>query len=275
MRGMADTTELAVLGAGNMAEAIVRGLVASGGIKPSEIVASDVAPQRRDLFEKSLGARVAADNAQAVRGARTVLLSVKPQQMKQLLAEIAPALGEQTLIVSIAAGISSGSIERNLGAGKQWRVIRTMPNTPVLVGKGMVALSRGAHATDEDLARARRLFEASAGVVVVDESKIDAVTAVSGSGPAYFFFLVEQMIAAGVSLGLTPGEAHLLATRTAAGAAEMLVSSPESPQELRRKVTSPNGTTQAAIETMQARGVPEALVAAMRRAAERSKELGG
>jgi pyrroline-5-carboxylate reductase len=191
-----------------------------------------------------------------------------------VLADIAPVLRPDVLIVSIAAGISSNFIETNLGGGRPWRVVRTMPNTPVLVGEGMVAIAAGGHATADDLATARRLFEAGATVIELPEERMDAVTAMSGSGPAYFFFLVEQMVAAGISLGLTAEQSHILATRTALGAARMLVGSSDSPQELRRKVTSPNGTTQAAIETMQARGVPEALVTAVQRAAARSRELG-
>src|SRR5688572_15373192 len=189
-----------------------------------------------------------------------VLLSVKPQQMKQVLAEIGPVLGAQTLVISIAAGISSSFIEKNLGAGKAWRVIRAMPNTPMLVGQGMVALSRGQNSRDEDMAAAKRIFEAGAAVLELDEQKMDAVTAMSGSGPAYFFYLVEKMIEAGISLGLSPQEAAVLATRTCIGAGAMLANSPESPQELRRKVTSPGGTTQAAIETLDSRQAGEAII---------------
>jgi len=153
-------------------------------------------------------------------------------------------------------------------------VIRAMPNTPMLVGKGMVALARGRAAREQDLAAARRIFEAGATVLELDEEKMDAVTAMSGSGPAYFFYLVEQMIRAGVTLGLSPQEAEVLATRTCIGAAAMLEGSKERPQELRKKVTSPGGTTQAAIEMMESEQIGEILVAAIRRAAERSRELG-
>jgi pyrroline-5-carboxylate reductase len=266
--------ELAIIGAGNMAEAITRGVLRARLLSESEIVASDVSEARRSLFQNELGIRAVPENAAAVREARTVLLSVKPQQMAAVLGEIGRHAGGEALFVSIAAGVSSASIERHLGQGRDWRVVRTMPNTPMLVGEGMVAVSAGRHATAEDLARARRLFEAAATVIELPEDKLDAVTALSGSGPAYFFFLVEQMVRAGVELGLTREQAHTLATRTALGAAKMLTTSTDSPEELRRKVTSPSGTTQAAIETMQARQVPEGIVAAVIRAAERSKELG-
>jgi pyrroline-5-carboxylate reductase len=256
-----------------MAEAIVRGILRAGLLKPDEMIASDVSIDRRALFSNELGIRAVEANADAVHGARRILLSVKPQMMQTALEQMAPALPADTLLVSIAAGITSRFIEQSLGRGVNWRVIRTMPNTPMLVGEGMVGLSRGTHASAADLADAMRLFSSAAAVVEVPEEKLDAVTAMSGSGPAYFFFLVEHMIRAGVSLGLTPEQAHALATRTALGAAKMLVTSSDSPQELRRKVTSPNGTTHAAITSMEQAGVPDAIVTAIQAADRRSKEL--
>ena len=266
--------ELGIIGAGNMAEAIARSVIAAGVICKEEIVAADVSPARRELFEKQIGARAVEQNDQAVRGAKILLLSVKPQQMKDVLAGIARVVLDDVLIVSIAAGISSSFIEKNLGSANLWRVVRAMPNTPMLMGKGMVALARGKHASEQDLAAARRIFEAGATVLELDESKMDAVTAMSGSGPAYFFYLVEQMTRAGVKLGLSDSEARLLATRTCIGSAAMLERSSESPQDLRKKVTSPGGTTEAAIELMEDKQLGEIIVAAIRRAAERSRELG-
>jgi pyrroline-5-carboxylate reductase len=149
-----------------------------------------------------------------------------------------------------------------------------MPNTPMLVGEGMVAVSRGANATADDVDAARRIFASAATVIELPEDKIDTVTALSGSGPAYFFYLVEQMIQAGIDLGLTPEQAHQLATRTALGAAKMLATSPDSPQELRRKVTSPGGTTHAAIAHMESQGVGPAIIEAIKAAERRGKELG-
>ena len=266
--------ELAIIGAGNMAEAIARGILRAKLLSSSEMIAADVVEARRDLFQNELHVRAVPDNATAVREARAVLLSVKPQQMPAVLADLGTHARPDALFISIAAGVSSASIERHLGAGRPWRVVRTMPNTPMLVGEGMVAISAGQHATQDDLARTRRLFESAAAAIELSEDKLDAVTALSGSGPAYFFFLVEQMIRAGMDLGLTREQAHTLATRTALGSAKMLTTSPDTHEELRRKVTSPNGTTQAAIETMQARHVPDGIVAAILRAAARSKELG-
>src|SRR5215207_4632445 len=187
---------LGIIGAGNMAEAIARGILAKGVLRAEQMIAADVSPQRRELFTIELKIRAVDDNATAARDAEVILLSVKPQTMAAALAAIAQVMSPSTLIVSIAAGISSAFIETHLGGGKPWRVVRTMPNTPMLVGAGMVAMAAGAHASADDLARARRLFEAAADVIDVDENKMDAVTAVSGSGPAYFFLLVEQMIRA-------------------------------------------------------------------------------
>jgi pyrroline-5-carboxylate reductase len=266
--------ELGIVGAGNMAEAIARSVIAGGVIRKEEIVAADVSAARREVFAKQIGVRAVEKNEEAARGARMILLSVKPQQMKEVLSEVGSLLSADTLIVSIAAGISSGFIEKNLGGAKPWRVIRAMPNTPMLMGKGMVALARGRNAGEEDLARARSIFEAGATVLELDEEKMDAVTAMSGSGPAYFFYVVEQMIRAGVTLGLSQQEAQVLAARTCIGAAAMLEGSQEGPAELRKKVTSPGGTTQAAIELMESKQMGEILMAAIRRAAERSRELG-
>jgi pyrroline-5-carboxylate reductase len=266
--------ELAIIGAGNMAEAIVRGVTSQGVLRPDQIIASDVVPQRRALFEDQLHVKSISDNTEAARQARTLLLSVKPQQMPVALSGIGSVISPDTLIISIAAGIGTTYIERHLGARSQWRVVRSMPNTPMLVGEGMVALARGAHATDADMVSARKLFESAADVIEVAEDKIDTVTAVSGSGPAYFFLLVEQMIKAAIELGLTPEQASKLATKTAAGAAKMMASSNESPESLRRKVTSPGGTTQAAIMFMESHGWPQITFDAIKAAESRGKELG-
>jgi pyrroline-5-carboxylate reductase len=266
------TYELGILGAGNMAEAIVRGVLSAGRMLADQIIAADVSPARRTFFESELKVKAVEDNRAVASQSRVLLLSVKPQMCKMVLEGIADVVAADATIISIMAGISSRYINSALGGNR--RVVRTMPNTPMLVGEGMVAISAGAHATADDLAKARRLFDAAASVIEVREDQIDAVTAVSGSGPAYFFFLVEQMIAAGIKLGLSAEDAKLLSSKTAMGAAKMLVGSTDSPQELRRKVTSPGGTTNAAITTMEALQFPEIVMKAMRACADRSKELG-
>ncbi len=266
--------ELGIVGAGNMAEAIVRGVLRAGVLKPSQIIAADVAPVRRALFETDLSIKAVEDNLTVARDCRTLLLSVKPQQIQAALAGLGEVLHPDTLIISIMAGISTSFIERHLGGPTKWRVLRTMPNTPMLVGEGMVAISRGSHATPEDVKNARKLFEAAASVIDVTEDKIDAVTAMSGSGPAYFFYFVEHMIRAGESLGLTAADAATLAIKTAVGAAKMLSAGADSPQGLRRKVTSPGGTTQAAIAHLDEHRVGETFAAAIAAAEQKSRELG-
>lgn len=267
--------ELGVIGAGNMAEAIVRGVIARGILTPAQVIAGDVSPERRAYFESQLQIKTTLDNRDVVRDTRTVLLSVKPQQMAGVLASLKVSFRPNSLVVSIAAGISTAFVQQHLGGmTRQLRVVRAMPNTPMLVGEGMVALARGPHASDADVAAARRLFEGAATVIEVPEDKMDAVTAISGSGPAYFFFLVEQMVRAGVEMGLTPEQAHVLATRTALGAGRILTMSTDSPAELRRKVTSPGGTTQAAITHMESHNLPQILVDALKAAEQRGRELG-
>ena len=204
-----------------------------------------------------------------------LLLSVKPQQMPAALADLSAGLVPHTLIISIAAGVRTEFIESHLRSGESWRVIRTMPNTPMLVGQGMVAIARGAHATAEDAAAARRIFEYSATVLEVEEAKMNAVTALSGSGPAYFFYLAEHMMRAAIELGMTGEQADTLVRKTALGAATMLAALKDPPAELRRKVTSPGGTTQAAIDAMEAKKMGEIIVDAIQAAEERGRELGG
>lgn len=266
--------DLALIGAGNMAEAIARGLIDSGTLTPDKLIASDVSEVRRELFEKSLGIRCVTDNVQAAREASAILLAVKPQHMAEALAGIGAVISDKTLVISIAAGISTRFIETHLGLGTHWKVIRTMPNTPMLVGLGAVAISAGAFATKADVNAASRFFTPAATVVEVTEDKLDAVTALSGSGPAYVFYLIEHMISAGVALGLTSQQASLLAKQTVLGSAMMSIKSEDAPEELRRKVTSPNGTTQAAIETMDRHLVGENIQKAIKAACDRSIELG-
>ena len=258
--------ELSIVGAGNMAEAIVRGILSAGLITPERIIAADPVTARRDLFHNQLKINTLET---PTANAKIVLLSVKPQQMKDALSSLSN--NSDSLFISIAAGVKTSAIESLLG---QVRVIRAMPNTPMLVGEGMTALCRGKHATADDSSLARCLFEAAGKVVDVDESQMDAVTAVSGSGPAYVFYLAEQMIAAGTLLGLTPVQSKLLARQTIAGAGKMLMGSKDEPAELRRKVTSPGGTTQAAIETMDIHGVAAGIRSGVIAAAERGKSLG-
>jgi pyrroline-5-carboxylate reductase len=201
-----------------------------------------------------------------------VLIAVKPQDIESLLAELRPHLGAQHVLVSVAAGIPTARIEALLAADVP--VVRCMPNTPALVDEAMTAISAGAHASEEHLAIAEKLLATVGKVVRVPESQLDAVTALSGSGPAYFFYLVEAMIDAGILLGLPRALAAELIVQSAIGAAVMLRDSGEHPVQLREAVTSPGGTTIAAIRELEVHGVRAALLAAIEAAALRSAELG-
>ena len=259
------------IGAGNMAEAMARGL--TGADFPSDrLIASDPAASRRTIFRSEIGVEAIESNAELVGRADVVILAVKPQSIADVLKGIAKRLTPKHLVISIAAGISTRYVEGMLGA--KIRVVRAMPSTPMLVGKGMVALSGGKNATGGDLELARSIFSVAAKVLTVDESKMDAVTAVSGSGPAYFFYFIEALRDAGAREGLDEAEALVLATYTAEGAARMLIETDRGPEDLRSMVTSPNGTTQAAITAMESLHVKQNILRGVRAAANRSRELG-
>jgi pyrroline-5-carboxylate reductase len=208
--------------------------------------------------------------------ADVVVLAVKPFIISEALQQIAAVLKPDALLISIAAGISCAFIEKELATAgvANARVVRVMPNTPMLAGKGMSALARGTHASEQDLIAAEKIFAAAGKTVRVPETAMDAVTALSGSGPAYIFYLTEALAQAGAAAGLTELQAGQLAKETVIGAATLLAQSKDTPAELRRKVTTPNGTTQAAIETLQAGDFVGLMTKAIAAAAKRSKELG-
>ncbi len=261
------------IGAGNMAEALCRGVLAAGIAPPECVVAFDPSEERRALFGDELGVKVASGNAEVIAGADVIILAVKPQVLRDVLSPVGALIGRDKLVITILAGVRTARIEDICAEGA--RVVRAMPNTPMLAGAGMAALCRGARASVEDLEAALEIFGAAANVVTVEEDQMDAVTAVSGSGPAYFFYLVEAMTEAGVAEGLDPATAALLASETLLGSGRLLAQAADDAATLRAKVTSPGGTTQAAIECMERGGVKGSLVTAVRRAAERSRELSG
>jgi len=264
---------IAFLGGGNMGEALIRGLLTAKTVTPSQIVVTDVRPERLDSVAKTFGIRTTGDNMKAVADADIVVLAVKPQQMTTVLAPLKSATSDLTLFISIAAGVTTARIEGELGG--RAHVVRVMPNTPALVGAGAAALAKGAYATDDDLATAESILGAVGITVRVAERFIDAVTALSGSGPAYVFFVTEAMIKAGVTAGLDGALARKLAIQTVYGAAKLLVESGEEPESLRRKVTSPGGTTEAALKVMNERKLTEIFVEAIQAAEQRSRELSG
>jgi len=263
--------QLGVIGAGNMAEALLRGVTGSGLLAGGDIVASDPVEQRRGKLSDELGIACTADNL-VPAGCGRVVLAVKPQVMGAVLDEIAGVVREDATVVSIAAGIKAGFVDSALNG--RGRIVRVMPNTPMLAGAGISALAAGPRATDDDMKWTETLLAASGSAVVVQEQMMDAVTAVSGSGPAYFCYLVEAMIAAGVAEGLSHDVAAELARQTCAGTGKLMVQSGDAPEVLRARVTSPGGTTQRAVETLDAAGVKESLTTAVRAAAQRSRELG-
>jgi pyrroline-5-carboxylate reductase len=261
---------LAILGGGKIGEALLSGLL-RGRRSADDIVVSEKHPERADYLVATYGVR-AVGVAEALRVADTVLLSVKPQDIDALLAEMRASIDARHVIVSVAAGITTEQIEAALGTTVA--VVRCMPNTPAVVDQAMTAISPGAHADDTHLATAESLLAAVGKVVRVPESQLDAVTALSGSGPAYFFYLVEAMIDAGILLGLPRTLAAELIVQTALGSAIMLRDSGEHPVQLREAVTSPGGTTIAAIRELERHGVRAAMLAAIEAARDRSQELG-
>jgi len=265
--------KLGFIGAGNMAEALTRGVIRSGLLAPAQIIASDLSDARRTLFENDLKVRTSTSNKDVAEFADILFLCVKPQQTNAVLTEIAPLYKPaRHLLASICAGVTTARMEGLLPVGA--RTVRIMPNTPMLVGLGASGLCGGANTHPEDLATVETLLQSCSMTVRVAEHMMDAVTGVSGSGPAYLFYLVEAMVDAGIAEGFSREEATALATRTVLGAAKMLDETKLSPEELRKRVTSPNGTTQAAVERMDSLQVKAGLTAGVRRAAERSRELG-
>ncbi|MDP9435127.1 MAG: pyrroline-5-carboxylate reductase [Actinomycetota bacterium] len=262
---------IAVLGVGKLGEALVSGLLRAG--HPADrLLGAERHPERCTEIAQRYGVRT-PDPVEAVAEAEVVLLAVKPQDMRALLAEISPALRPASLVVSMAAGVTTSVIEAGLPGGTP--VVRVMTNTPVFVDEAMSAVSAGSHAGAAQLEQVEDLLRPVGKVVRVPEAQLDAVTALSGSGPAYFFYLVEAMIDAGILLGLPRAVAAELIVQTAAGSAKMLRETGEHPVLLREAVTSPGGTTIAAIRTMEDHGVRAAMLSAIEAARDRSRELAG
>ncbi len=270
--GMAEDITIAFVGAGNMAGALIRGLIGTKTIPSAHIIAADPDPDRLKLLESELAVRVTKSNDAAVEKAHVVVLATKPQVFGKVLPRLAASLTPGTLVISIAAGISTRIIERMLPDGTH--VVRTMPNTPALVGAGATAVAAGTHATDEDVTLAQKIFESVGIVVRVPEGQIDAVTGVSGSGPAYVFAMIEALRDAGAKEGLPEATALELASQTVLGAARLLVERGEAPEALREKVTSPGGTTVAGLQALDAHGFRDAVLGAVHAATRRSTELG-
>ncbi|WP_127530698.1 pyrroline-5-carboxylate reductase [Paenibacillus kobensis] len=270
------TLKLCFYGAGSMAEAIVRGLISQELTKASNIgMLNRQNAERLAELNSRYGVVTAGDDAskqEMIRNADIVFLAPKPKDAAGALEQLRPLLSPNQLIVSVIAGLSIRTIEQLLG--RPMAVVRTMPNTSSTIGLGATGISYSSSVTEEQRALSEAMFQAVGLTAVVEEPLLDVVTGVSGSGPAYIYYMMESMIAGGIKLGLTPEAARELTVQTVLGAAEMVRTTGEQPADLRRKVTSPNGTTQAALETLDAHGFSEGVERAVARAAERAGELG-
>jgi pyrroline-5-carboxylate reductase len=268
---MMTSQPIGFIGGGNMAEALVKGLLAQG--HPAEkILVGDPNPERQALLRDVHKVTVLADNRAVAAACRLLVLAIKPQMVPMVVPELSGVVTAEHLTVSILAGTAAATLEKLLGGTA--RVVRAMPNTPALVGCGATAICAGRFATPADLATAAALFRAVGSVNIVSEPQMDTVTGLSGSGPAYVFSVIEALTDGGVQEGLPRAVALELATRTVLGAAKLVAESGEEPAELRRKVCSPGGTTLAGLTALEERDLKGTLVEAVARATKRSKELG-
>jgi pyrroline-5-carboxylate reductase len=259
------------VGAGNMAEAMIRGLLRGDVFKPKQVTASAPRQERQRELAEKYGIHATGDNREAARQS-IVVLSVKPQILSRVLDEIAETVGAESLVISIAAGVPVAAIQSRLRPAT--RVVRAMPNTPALVDAGATAIARGEHARESDLEDAKRIFDAVGVTVVLDESLLDAVTGLSGSGPAYVFLILEALSDAGVKVGLSRRTAQLLAAQTLLGSAKLLIETNEHPGRLKDMVTSPGGTAITGLHTLEHGGLRTTLMNAVEAATRRSRELG-
>jgi len=267
-----ESRRIGMLGAGNMAGALIRGLLASGTVTPEQIRASDIRQERREALEQQHGIATTKDNRALVEWADLVVLAVKPQVLDRVLDQVGDAFAPHTLVVSIAAGVPIRAIESRLAEGV--RVVRAMPNTAAIALASATAIAPGAHATDDDVLTARKLFDAVGRSVTVDEMLIDAATGLSGSGPAYIMLIIEALADGGVKVGLHRDTALLLAAQTVFGSAQLLLDTGEHPGRLKDMVTSPGGTAIAGLHTLESGGLRRTLIDAVETATHRATELG-
>lgn len=264
--------KIAFIGAGNMAGAIVEGILRGGAAAAADIVMADISSARLAELAAKHGVRTTASNADAVRGADTVFLAVKPQQLPEAIAQAAGAFAADQLVASICAGVTTARLESMLPG----RIVRVMPNLPALAGAGVAAVCRGTRATEADADAVCTLLAGTGTVVRAEEAQMDAVTGLSGSGPGYVFAFIEALEAAGLAQGFAPDAARRMAVGTVLGAATLAAARPDvPPAEWRRRVSSPGGTTLAGLAAMEARGFSAAVDAAVRAATARSAELAG
>jgi pyrroline-5-carboxylate reductase len=263
--------KLTLVGAGKIGEALLSGILSSQLVPVSHVVATDAEPSRAGYIGDKYGVKTHTDNRQAVVGADLILLCVKPQQVRDVLREIRKHAKKDTLVISVAASVTTTLIEKELDRGV--RVIRVMPNTPCLIRQGMSAVCRGKHATDEDLKVAQAIFGSMGRTVVVDERHMDTITGLSASGPAYVYMIIESLAEAGVKLGLPRELSTELSAQTLLGSAAMVLHTGEHPAMLKDVVTTPAGCTIDGVLELEEGGLRVTLIKAVVRAAERAKEL--
>jgi pyrroline-5-carboxylate reductase len=265
------TRTIGFIGAGNMAEAMIRGLLRGSDFEASQVSASGPREERVAELRERYRINATTDN-KVPAAAEIVVLSVKPQILSRVLDEVGDEIRSDALVISIAAGVPVGAIQARLASGT--RVVRAMPNTPALVDAGATAIAGGEHARAEDLADAKRIFDSIGLTVILEESQLDAVTGLSGSGPAYVFLILEALSDAGVKVGLSRRTAQLLAAQTLLGSAKLLLETNEHPGRLKDMVTSPGGTAITGLHTLEHGGVRTTLMNAVEAATRRSRELG-
>jgi len=265
-------SKVGFVGSGNMGEALIRGLVAANVVAADAVWASDVRPERLKELDRKYGIQLASDNGELVRQVDVVILAVKPQIMAAVLREIAPALTRKKLVISLAAGVSTARIRAALG--REVRLIRVMPNAPALVLEGATAIAKADGLEPGDLDTASEIFSAVGRVVVLEEELMDAVTGLSGSGPAYVALVLESLADGGVKMGLDRITAMTLATQTVLGAAKLLLETGMHPGALKDMVSSPGGTSIAGIAALEEGGIRTTFIKAVERATQRSRELG-
>ncbi|MBP1156239.1 MULTISPECIES: pyrroline-5-carboxylate reductase [unclassified Paenibacillus] len=269
--------KITFVGAGSMAEAIIRGLITKGGVHGENIfVMNRTNHARLEELRERYGVRysvIESEKEDAIRSGHIVVLAFKPKDAAEGLIGIKHLLSAEQLLISVIAGLTTDTMKELLG-GADYSIVRTMPNTSSTIGLGATGISFSSHVSPEGRQIAIQMFESTGVVSVVEEPLLDTITGVSGSGPAYIYYMMEAMIQGGIQGGLAPEEARRLTVQTVLGAASMVEATGENPSDLRLKVTSPNGTTQAALETLDSHGFPEAVTKAVLRAAERAGEMG-
>jgi len=270
---MAAKFSLGVIGVGNMGAALVRGIVRGGALGPAQITVSDVDTSRAAALARETGVRVSADNARLAGESEFVVMAVKPNTVQAVMEEISGSLSSQQSLVSIAAGVTLSSLSGWLAQGVSPALMRAMPNTPALVGAGAIAVAAGAGVTEERLERLKQLLGAVGEVVVVEEGMMDAVTGLSGSGPAFVFVMIEALADGGVAAGLPRAVALKLAAQTVFGAGKLVVESGQHPGALKDMVASPGGTTIAGLAELEKAGFRGVVLSAVKAAANRSREL--